>query len=107
MFSQKARSRTLRTGGRPGERIAARPVNAAAHPGGRPIENTSIVEDLRPPVEPGQYTSHDMAAACWRHELRRSMGATRQCWDNAGAESLWSTFKHECYYRHTFATKAE
>ena len=57
IFPQKARSRSLRTGGRPGERITARPVNAAAHPGGRPIENTSIVEVLRPPVEPGQYTS--------------------------------------------------
>ncbi|QHE73262.1 hypothetical protein GFS60_06917 (plasmid) [Rhodococcus sp. WAY2] len=29
-------------GGRPGERITARPVNAAAHPGGRRIENPSI-----------------------------------------------------------------
>jgi hypothetical protein len=57
IFPQKARSRSLRTGGRPGERITARPVNAAAHPGGRPIENTSIIEVLRPPVEPGQYTS--------------------------------------------------
>ncbi|OMC40106.1 integrase [Mycobacterium sp. GA-1841] len=54
-----------------------------------------------------QYTSHDMATAATTHGLRRSMGATGICWDNAGAESLWSTFKHEYYYRHTFGTKAE
>lgn len=54
-----------------------------------------------------QYTAGDMATACDEHGLRRSMGATGICWDNAGAESLWSTFKHECYYRHTYATKAE
>lgn len=54
-----------------------------------------------------QYTAHDLAAAAAMHGLRRSMGDTGICWDNAGAESLWSTFKHEYYYRHTFRTKAE
>jgi transposase InsO family protein len=48
-----------------------------------------------------------MAQACADAGMRRSMAATGICWDNSGAESLWSTFKHEYYYRHTFATKAE
>ncbi|WP_280439983.1 IS3 family transposase, partial [Nocardia cyriacigeorgica] len=54
-----------------------------------------------------QYTASDMAVACRRHGLHRSMGATGICWDNAAAESLWSTFKHEHYYRHVYATKTE
>jgi len=54
-----------------------------------------------------QYTAEVMKRACGRHGLRRSMGATGICWDNAGAESLWSTFKHEYYYRHTFVHKSE
>jgi putative transposase len=54
-----------------------------------------------------QYTARAMAKACADAGLRRSMGATGICWDNSGAESLWSTFKHEYYYRHTFATMSE
>lgn len=54
-----------------------------------------------------QYTSNLMARLCRKLGILRSMGATGICWDNAGAESLWSTFKHEYYYRHTFATKTE
>ncbi|GAS92738.1 IS3 family transposase, partial [Mycolicibacterium brisbanense] len=44
-----------------------------------------------------QFTAHAMAQACADAGLRRSMGATGICWDNSGAESLWSTFKHEYY----------
>jgi putative transposase len=55
----------------------------------------------------GEFTAHLTARACLRHGLRRSMGATGVCWDNSPAESFWSTFKHEEYYRHVYATKAE
>ena len=54
-----------------------------------------------------QFTARAMARACADAGLHRSMGATGICWDNSGAESLWSTFKHEHYYRHPFATKPE
>lgn len=55
----------------------------------------------------GEFTAHLTARACFRHGLRRSMGATGICWDNSPAESFWSSFKHEEYYRHAYATKSE
>jgi putative transposase len=55
----------------------------------------------------GEFTAHLTAEACFGHGLRRSMGATGICWDNSPAESFWSTFKHEHYYRHVYATKTE
>jgi len=53
-----------------------------------------------------QYTSHAYARYCASIGVRRSMGRTGVCWDNAAAESFFATLKNEMYHRHTFATKA-
>jgi putative transposase len=53
-----------------------------------------------------QYTSADFTAFTRRRGIRRSLGRTGVCWDNAAAESFFAALKNEMYHRQSFATRA-
>jgi transposase InsO family protein len=53
-----------------------------------------------------QYTSTEFAKLCQQIRVRRSVGRTGVCWDNAAAESFFATLKNEMYHRQSFATRA-
>jgi transposase InsO family protein len=54
-----------------------------------------------------QYTAQQLADACTDLPVLQSVGRTGVCWDNAAAESFWSTLKTEFYNRRYWPTKAE
>jgi transposase InsO family protein len=53
-----------------------------------------------------QYTSTEFQRFCKQIKVRRSVGRTGVCWDNAAAESFFATLKNEMYYRQSFPTRA-
>jgi transposase InsO family protein len=54
-----------------------------------------------------QYTSREMSLWCTGNGIRQSMGATGVCWDNAVAESAFSSLKNEFYHHHSFTTREQ
>jgi hypothetical protein len=54
-----------------------------------------------------QFTSAQVANAAGDLGVLRSMGRTGVCWDNAAAETFWSTLKAELCNRRRWHTKAE
>ena len=54
-----------------------------------------------------QYMSSDYRRLVTDLGMRQSVRRTGVCWDNAVAESAWSSLKRELVHRHRFATRAE
>ena len=59
----------------------------------------------------GDRGSQYMSDAFGQHladlEMAQSVGRTGICWDNAVAESFWSSLKRELVHRHRFTTRAQ
>ena len=53
-----------------------------------------------------QYTSQEFTALLDRNEIVQSLSRPGQCWDNAVAESFYSTLKCELVHRHAWPTRA-
>ncbi|MFC8278373.1 transposase [Streptomyces sp. NPDC057271] len=53
-----------------------------------------------------QYTSREFAILASEFDIRLSVGRTGQCWDNALAESFFSTLKNELGDTHTWPSRA-
>jgi len=54
-----------------------------------------------------QYTSKAYLRLLGRHGIRASMGRAGTCYDNAPAESFWSTLKAELLHQKTFAARGQ
>ncbi len=52
-----------------------------------------------------QYTSDAFQGWCAEHGVRQSMGRTGACWDNAVAESAFSTIKNEMFHHRAFISR--
>jgi len=50
---------------------------------------------LHRPLEPKQYTSSEFDRYCKQAGIRRSLGRTGTCYDNAVSESTFATYKKE------------
>jgi len=62
---------------------------------------------LRPPVEPGQYTSWLFGHRLRQAGLLGSMGRVASSVDNALVESFWSTMQRELLDRQSWASRVE
>ena len=83
------------TVGRPGEYNGGRPVCSCIHVDDRPIA-TPLVEVLRGPLEPCQYTSIRFTEHLALEGIDPSIGTVGDAYDNGLMESIIGLFKTEC-----------
>jgi putative transposase len=98
IFTQNSRSTSRRIGGRPGDRIAGRPVSVTIHPGGLPIQHLRH-EVLRRPVEFTQYLALRYTERLATAGIAPSVGTVGDSYDNALAESVIGLYKTEVIRR--------
>jgi putative transposase len=78
-------------------------IAAAARGGRQRIDGVIFHTDRR-----STYTAGDFTRLCKdKLGIKQSMGRVGSCFDNAAAESFFSTLEHEVLSRHRFATKAQ
>jgi transposase InsO family protein len=53
------------------------------------------------------YTANDFTGLCRALSITQSMGRVGSCFDNAAAESFFSTLEHEVRSKHHFSTRTE
>src|SRR3954449_1127602 len=83
ILTQNARSTSRRGGGRPGERIGARPVLVDTHAAVRPIVTPLLIGVLRRPLESAQYTAIRFTDPLALEGLVASIGSAGDAHDNA------------------------
>src|SRR3954453_24060281 len=83
ILAQNARWTSRRGGGRPGDRIGARPVFVDIHAAVRPIVTPLLTGVLRPAVESPHVASQALDRAAKQSDPGPSMGSIGHCYDNA------------------------
>jgi len=55
----------------------------------------------------GRYASHNFQMELWKNTMRSSMSRKGDCWDNAVAESFFSTLKTELIYHNKYKNRKQ
>src|SRR5712692_2273208 len=105
-INAQKRSRSSRRAipGRPGDLNLSRNARSDRR---HPAIATFLPVVLRRPVDSAQYTSVAFGKRCGEAGVRPSMGSVGDAYDNAMAESFFSTLEAELLSRRRFASQAE